>query len=73
MLELTGCDRPIVYAPRSQATLVRNRIGSPVRASADLGFTARIGLREGLERLIAWRRTHKSEVESRRRAAPVPA
>jgi UDP-glucose 4-epimerase len=73
LLELTGCDRQITYAPRSQATLVRNRIGSPALAAADLGFTARIGLRDGLERLIAWRNSHKSEVEARRRAAPVPA
>ncbi|RMH31066.1 MAG: NAD-dependent epimerase/dehydratase family protein, partial [Nitrospirae bacterium] len=29
LLELTGCEREIQYAPRSQATLVRNRIGCP--------------------------------------------
>lgn len=70
LLQLTGCNQPIRYAPRSQATLVRNRIGSPVRAKAELGFEAEIGLREGLERLIAWRKTHKAEVEARRAAAP---
>jgi UDP-glucose 4-epimerase len=68
ILELTGCRKPIAYAPRSQATLVRNRIGSPARAAADLGFNARVGLREGLETLIAWRKSHKAEVEARRRA-----
>lgn len=68
LLEITGCRQPIRYAPRSQATLVRNRIGSPVRANADLGFTAQIPLREGLMKLIEWRRTHKLELESRRRA-----
>jgi len=71
LLGLTGCDKPITYAPRSQATLVRNRIGSAALAAADLGFTARLGLREGLERLIAWRASHKAEVEARRQAAPV--
>ncbi|HEY3044871.1 MAG TPA: NAD-dependent epimerase/dehydratase family protein [Vicinamibacterales bacterium] len=71
LLQLTGCDKPITYAPRSQKTLVRNRIGSPVLAAAELGFTARVGLREGLERLIAWRASHKAEVEARRLAAPV--
>src|SRR5262249_8375719 len=32
IVELTGCEKEISYAPRSQATFVRNRIGSPVRA-----------------------------------------
>jgi UDP-glucose 4-epimerase len=66
LLELTGCDRPIAYAPRSQATLVRNRIGSPVRARDEIGFTAGIELRKGLQRLIEWRASHKAEVQARR-------
>src|SRR5579862_9998120 len=52
LLKLTGCKLPINYAPRSQATLVRNRIGCPKRASAEIGFTASIDLEEGLRRLI---------------------
>lgn len=52
---LTDCRKPIVYAPRSQATLVRNRIGSPDRARNEIGFEAGIDLDEGLKRLIAWR------------------
>ena len=69
LLDLTGSNRPIAYAPRSAATLVRNRIGDPRRAAEEIGFTAEIGLREGLERLIAWRAEHKAEVEARRTAA----
>jgi UDP-glucose 4-epimerase len=68
LLDLTGSNRPIVYAPRSTATLVRNRIGDPTRAADEIGFTAEVGLREGLERLIAWRAGHKAEVEARRAA-----
>ncbi len=68
LLELTGSTGTINYAPRSTATLVRNRIGSPERAAAEIGFTAETGLREGLERLIAWRAAHKAEVDARRRA-----
>jgi UDP-glucose 4-epimerase len=68
ILEITGCRQPIRYAPRSQATLVRNRIGSPLRAAKEIAFTARVNLRDGLERLIAWRDAHKAEVEARRRA-----
>jgi UDP-glucose 4-epimerase len=53
---LTGCNQPINYAPRSQATFVRNRIGSPVRAEKEIGFRAGIPLDDGLRRLIEWRR-----------------
>jgi len=66
LLNLTGCNQPINYAPRSQATLVRNRVGSPVKASKEIGFTAKIDLEEGLRRLIDWRANHKAEVEARR-------
>jgi UDP-glucose 4-epimerase len=69
VIALTGCKHPIKYAPRSQATLVRNRIGSPRRASAEIGFTAKVELQEGLARLIAWRASHKEEVAARRAAA----
>lgn len=66
ILELTDCEKPINYAPRSQATLVRNRIGCPKRAKADLGFAAGVPLRDGLSSLIEWRKAHMAEVESRR-------
>ena len=69
VIELTGCKHPIKYAPRSQATLVRNRIGSAKRATTEIGFTAKVELQEGLARLIAWRAAHKQEVAARRAAA----
>lgn len=72
LLVLTGCKKPINYAPRSQATLVRNRIGSAKRASDEIGFTANIDLMNGLKRLIEWRAAHKAEVEDRRRAVGLP-
>jgi UDP-glucose 4-epimerase len=68
LLVLTECKKPIIYAPRSQATLVRNRIGSAKRASEEIGFTAKIDLMDGLQRLIEWRASHKAEVEARRHA-----
>jgi len=68
LIELTGSDRPVAFAPRSTATLVRNRIGDPTRAAAEIGFAAEIPLRAGLERLIAWRAAHKAEVAARRQA-----
>jgi UDP-glucose 4-epimerase len=69
LLNLTGCNQPIQYAPRSQATLVRNRIGCPKRAKADIGFEAKVSLEEGLRELIAWRKAHIAEVAARRARA----
>jgi UDP-glucose 4-epimerase len=72
LLELTDCTKPINYAPRSQATLVRNRIGCPKHAKAEIAFEARLDLKEGLRRLIDWRRSHMEEVDARRRAVGLP-
>lgn len=73
LITLTGSSKPVQYAPRSQATLVRNRIGCPKRASAEIDFTADIDLTEGLKRLIAWRNSHKAEVATRRKAVGLAA
>lgn len=69
LLTLTGSNQPIQYAPRSQATLVRNRIGSPVKARKEIGFDADIALDDGLQRLIVWRKAHKEQVAQRRAKA----
>ena len=66
LIELTGSSKPINYAERSQATLVRNRIGCPQKASDEISYSAAIELRQGLQRLINWRSAHKAEVEARR-------
>jgi UDP-glucose 4-epimerase len=71
LLQLTGSNQPIRYAPRSQATLVRNRIGSPKRAREEIGFTAQVELGEGLRRLIDWRKSHMADVEARRATAAI--
>jgi len=68
LIELTESQKPIQYAPRSQATLVRNRIGCPKKATEQIGFTASLTLRDGLQRLIEWRANHKAEVALRRKA-----
>lgn len=73
LVELTGCTQPIQYAPRSQATLVRNRIGCPKRAKADIAFEAKIDLMDGLRRLIDWRSAHKAEVAARRVKVGLPS
>ena len=66
LLNLTGSNQPINYAPRSQATLVRNRIASTRRSAKEIGFAAQINLDDGLQRLIEWRRDHIDHVASLR-------
>jgi len=64
VLALTGSDLPIQYEPAGK-TFVSNRIGSTAAAERDLGFRTTIDLREGLERLIAWRSSHQQAVAER--------
>jgi UDP-glucose 4-epimerase len=66
LLKLTGCQKELKYADNSQATLVKNRIGSPEKASREIKFTAEIELEEGLRRLIKWRTAHKDKISPRR-------
>jgi UDP-glucose 4-epimerase len=68
VLELTGSDVGIRYEPAG-LTFVKNRIGSPDRAEAELGFRAKVGLEEGLGALIDWRQSHKAQVDRARSAA----
>jgi UDP-glucose 4-epimerase len=69
LIDITGSDKSINYAERSQATLVRNRIGCPKRAAEEINFTAGIDLDEGLKRVIEWRANHKAAVDQRRAKA----
>ncbi len=70
--EITGCGKPINYAPRNQATLVRNRVGCPKRANTEINFIACLDLRDGLKRLIEWRANHIAELNACRRVAGLP-
>lgn len=70
VLEIKGSGTKIQYQPAGM-TFVRNRIGCAERARDEIGFEAKIELREGLEDLIEWRNNHKAEVERRRRDAGV--
>lgn len=69
LIARTGTNQPLQYQERSQATLVRNRIGDPERASVEIGFVAEKDLDDGLSELIKWRADHKAEVEARRAKA----
>jgi UDP-glucose 4-epimerase len=68
LLELTGSNLEIQYEPEGQ-TFVTHRIGSTEKLEKDTGFVAKTGLREGLTRLIEWRKQHQKAVERRRENA----
>lgn len=68
LLSLTKSDLKIQYEPAGM-TFVTNRIGSTAAAERDLGFRYAVELREGLMRLIEWRKEHKSQVERCRGSA----
>lgn len=72
VLRLTGSNLALQYEPGG-LTFVKNRIGSPDKATEEIGFDAEIELEEGLQRLIEWRNQHKDEVAQRRRRASVDA
>ena len=70
LLEITGSDLEIQYEPAGM-TFVKNRIGCPIKARKEIGFEAKIELRQGLLDLIEWRNSHKAEVERRRQEAGI--
>jgi UDP-glucose 4-epimerase len=70
ILEITDSDLKIQYEP-SGMTFVQNRVGSTQKAEAEIGFKARVELREGLRKLIEWRKHHQQEVAYRRREAGI--
>lgn len=65
LLELTESDLEIRYEPAGP-TFVKNRIGCPKKATEEINFTSKVELREGLMRVIEWRRANIGEVALRR-------
>jgi len=60
MLNITGSDLAIEYEAAGE-TFVTNRVGDPVAAERDLGFTWSVDLESGLRRLIEWRKSHQKQ------------
>lgn len=64
ILDLKQSELKVTYKPYSAddaRRMVQNRIGCPIKAEKDLGFKYKYNLREGLERLIAWRQKNTTE------------
>ena len=73
LLNLTGCNKEIDYAPRSQATWCATGSATRKRPARRSASPPAIDLDDGLRRLIDWRQAHKSEVEARRAAVGLAA
>ena len=71
LLRVMGSDLEVEYGPDRGVNAVPRRLADTSAASADLGFTAEIGLEEGLTRLVEWWR--EQELASAQPAAPVPS
>jgi UDP-glucose 4-epimerase len=65
ILEVTESQLSIQFEPAGQ-TFVKNRVGCPIKAKQELGFSAKVDLEQGLQDLIAWRQAHQAEVSQRR-------
>jgi len=60
LLRITGSDKEIEYKTEGE-TFVTNRIGSTEKAKREIGFEAKVELKEGLEKLIEWRKSNKEK------------
>jgi UDP-glucose 4-epimerase len=54
LIETMGADTSIEFGPERAAAKVPRRLADTRRATERLGFTAEIGLHEGLSRLVDW-------------------
>ena len=70
ILKITNSDLSIQYEPAGQ-TFVTNRVGDATAAERDLAFRWSIDLKEGLPRLIEWRKSHTKEMEGGLKKAEV--
>ncbi len=63
ILRLKDSELKVTYKPYSEddaRALVKNRIGSPVKAEKEIGFKYKFNLDEGLTKLIQWRDSQKN-------------
>jgi UDP-glucose 4-epimerase len=54
LLKVMGSDQSPEYGPARSVNAVPRRLAETANAAEQLGFVARVGLHEGLERLVEW-------------------
>ena len=62
--ELTGNATPLQFAPKRPWDRSGKRFGSTAKAKQELGFEARVALRDGLTRTIAWTRQQMPQIDA---------
>jgi UDP-glucose 4-epimerase len=62
--ELAGNPTPIALAPAREWDHSGKRFGDPSKAKHELGFSAQVPLREGVERTVEWTRENLDWIES---------
>jgi UDP-glucose 4-epimerase len=60
LLDITGSDIEPEYRPQEQM-FVTHRVGSTDAGTTDFGFTAQVPYREGLESIVAWRKSDQRQ------------
>lgn len=59
LLRVMNADMEIEHGPEREVNAVERRLADVTSASRELGFTARVGLEEGLTRLVSWFRDQR--------------
>lgn len=64
LMDLTKVELEPAYKESNSGTaLVGMRIGNPLRARQELGFSAQVSLAEGMKSLIAWRQENERQLQ----------
>ena len=66
LLQAMGSDLPVAHGPDRAVNGVARRLADVAAARADLGFTAEIGLTQGLRELVAWWAPLRAEIAAGR-------
>lgn len=66
LLKVMGSNLPVEHGPERAVNGVIRRLADTTAASSDLGFTARVGLEEGLRDLVTWWRPLREQVAAGR-------
>ena len=64
IVELTGSEAGFELLPRRTWDTSGRRYGCPEKSKQELGFTAEVSLREGLEQTVAWTRANLDRIEA---------